>query len=880
MKNKIIKDKVTDGKDVGNEVIKQDILNGECSMRMSRRTFVKVTGAAVGALALGRFGFRTAEAAQSLQVPLAGSAIPQFIDPLPTLSVAGGTMNTVLGNQLLDLTMREFDANILPTGTFAPGVKPTTKVWGYTTTPPAGPLDTYIGPVIISDRSTAINPKPPTVFKMTNALGNASTTNVLAYRYSTDQTLHWADPLGGEMNMCAHAGTIPAFGSACAQNYSGSIPAVFHLHGGEVPPMIDGGPDAWFTSDGTIHGHGYFSELGAAGNQAIYNYPNTQEASPIWFHDHTLGATRLNVYAGLAGAYVINDPAYPWYSTNLAGPIVPLVLQDRMFDTTGQLFFPGDTAGGLLWTMNPDHPYWVPEFVGDTIVVNGKVWPFFNVAPQRYRFLFLNGSNARTYELFLLNQTAGGTAGPVFWQIGTDGGYLDKPVKVDPNDPVMPMKLTLMPGERADVIIDFTGLAPGTILLMRNTGRTPYPKGKSPQGSTTGRILQFNVVATPGPYTPGTFDPTVVAATLRSGTGGQSPPIVRFVNPATGTQLVTPAKVRQLTLNEVMKMASTAIDPVTGLLTAYPGGPLEILVNNTKYDGLSSDKTTFPLGVRPDFTPKTIGGVVTYYSEVPKEGDTEMWEIINLTADAHPIHLHLVQFQLVNRQNFNTNNYNGAYAAAFPVPAAGVAAFIPAFGPPLHYTNGTTFGPAPVKLTNFLGGNPDVTPYLQGAVILPASNEAGWKDTIMALPGQVTRIMVRFAPTDMPTNTPANQLYYPFNPDGGHGYVWHCHIIDHEDNEMMRPYIVTSLATPAPVASITGPASGTLNTPVTFQANVTWAQGLTGTVAWSAQGGTPAAGTGSTFAVAFAAAGTYTITATATDSRGNTSTATTTITIV
>ncbi|MDD5617162.1 MAG: multicopper oxidase domain-containing protein [Candidatus Methanoperedens sp.] len=856
-----------------NKDIKKEIL------RMNRRTFVKLAGTAVGALALGRFGFPTADAAQSLQVPLAGSAIPQFIDPLPTLSVAGGTMNTVMGNQPLALTMREFDANILPTGTFAPGIKPTTKVWGYTTAPPAGPLDTYIGPVIIADRSTAINPKPPTALTMTNALGSASTTNVLAYKYSTDQTLHWADPLNNEANTCSMGG-IPAYLSPCAQNYAGPVPAVVHLHGGEVPPVIDGGPDAWFTSDGTVHGHGYYSEPGAAGNQAIYKYPNTQEASPIWFHDHTLGATRLNVYAGLAGAYVINDPAYPWYSSSLAGPVVPIVLQDRMFDTTGQLFFPGDTAGGLLWTTNPDHPYWVPEFVGDTIVVNGKAWPFFNVAPQRYRFLFLNGSNARTYELFLQNQTAGGTPGPVFWQIGTDGGYLDKPVKVDPNDPVMPMKLTLMPGERADVIIDFTGIAPGTILLMRNTGRTPYPKGKSPQGSTTGRIMQFKVVAAPvPPYTPGTFDPTVATATLRSGTGGQSPPIVRFVNPATGTKLVTPANVRQLTLNEVLKPASTATDPVTGLTTAYPGGPLEILVNNTKYEGLSSDMTTFPGGVRPDFTPLTIGGKVTYYSEVPKEGDTEMWEIINLTADAHPIHLHLVQFQLVNRQNFNKNNYIGAYAAAFPVPAGGVAAFIPAFGPPLHYTNGTTFAATPVKLTTFLGGNPDVMPFLQGAVMPPATNEAGWKDTIMALPGQVTRIMVRFAPTDLPTTTPANQLYYPFNPDGGHGYVWHCHIIDHEDNEMMRPYIVRALATPAPVASITGPTSGTLNTPVNLTANVTWAQGLTGTVAWSAPGGTPATGTGSTFAVAFAVAGTYTIIATATDSRGNTSTATTTITI-
>ncbi len=709
---------------------------------------------------------------------------------------------------------------------------------------------------------------------------------MLAYKYSTDQTIHWADPLGGEMNMCAHAGGVPAFGSACAQNYAGSIPAVVHLHGGEVPPMIDGGPDAWFTSDGTVHGHGYFSEPGAAGNQSIYKYPNTQEASPIWFHDHTLGATRLNVYAGLAGAYVINDPAYPWYSTNLAGPVVPLVLQDRMFDTTGQLFFPGDTAGGLLWSPNPDHPYWVPEFVGDTIVVNGKVWPFFNVAPQRYRFLFLNGSNARTYEMFLIDPVTK-IMGPPMYQIGTDGGYLDASVMIDPNAPKGQIqRLVIMPGERADVIIDFTGLPVGTNLVLRNVAKAPYPGGTSPNGSTIGRIMQFRVVAAPGPYTPGTFDPTVVGATLRSGTGGQSPPIVRFVNPATGTQLVTPAKVRQLTLNEVLKPASTVTDPVTGaLLTAYLGGPLEILVNNTRYDGLSSDKTTFPGGVRPDFTQKIIGGMTTYYSEVPNEGDTEMWEIINLTMDAHPIHLHLVQFQLVNRQNFNKNNYIGAYAAAFPVPVGGVAAFIPSFGPPLDYTLGTTFAAVPVKLTTFLGGNPDVTPFLQGAAMPPATNEAGWKDTIMALPGQVTRIMVRFAPTDLPTTTPASQLYYPFNPDGGHGYVWHCHIIDHEDNEMMRPYIVNATTTvPAPTVAITAPSTGIVGTPITLTGIPTYATGLTGNIVWTGvdpvtllpisfvPGSTPNV-------VSFTPAnlGTYNITATVTDSRGKTGTATATI---
>jgi len=717
---------------------------------MKHRTWFLLTMVLIALLAQG------AMAAQSPQVPLGGKAIPQFVDPLPTLSVAGGTMNTLIGSQqgipgALTLTMCEFKANVLPTGTLLPGVKPETWVWGYVpgTVCPTTTQDTYLGPVIVNTRGF------PTQVTYVNNLGFANTTNVLAYKYSTDQTLHWADPLAPwtMANMCMMNG-IPTFGSACAQNYDGPIAAAAHLHGGEVPPEIDGSPDSWFTSNGLHQGHKYYSSAGGAANAAIYTYPNLQEAAPLWFHDHTLGATRLNVYAGLAGAYFIQDPALN-LPANLQPltEVVPVVLQDRMFDMNGQLFFPADSAGGLLWTLNPDHPYWVPEFVGDTIVVNGKAWPYLNVQPKRYRFLFLNGSNARTYEMWLQNQ-ATGTTGPPMWVIGSDGGYLDTPAKIDP---VLGQKLLMQPGERYEVIIDFTGYA-GTNLIIRNSGRTPYPRGAPPQGSTLGRIMQFRVAA--GAVTDTSYNPAS-GIPLRSGTQQ----LVRLVNPTTGTLAVTARKTRQLTLNEVMGMPVTAIDPVTGLLTNYPGGPLEILVNNTKWGGTN----------RSDFTPITVNGVTTYISELPSEGDTEVWEIVNLTADAHPIHLHLVQFQVLNRQNFNLNNYRGVYNAAFP---GGL--FIPAFGPPQNYS---TANP------RALGGNPDITPWLQGGIMPPTPNEAGWKDTVIMLPGQVTRIAVRYAPTDMAATTPANMLFYPFDPNAGglFNYVWHCHIIDHEDNEMMRP---------------------------------------------------------------------------------------------
>jgi FtsP/CotA-like multicopper oxidase with cupredoxin domain len=227
---------------------------------------------------------------------------------------------------------------------------------------------------------------------------------------------------------------------------------------------------------------------------------------------------------------------------------------------------------------------------------------------------------------------------------------------------------------------------------------------------------------------------------------------------------------RQLTLNEIMGMPTV----VGGV--AYPGGPLEVVLNNTKWSGLRPDGS-----VPPGFTPVTVGNVTSYYSEVPDEGTTEVWEIINLTADAHPIHTHLTQVQIVNRQNFDVRKYLGAYTAAF----AGVA-MPDGYGPPNPYGMANADGA--------VGGNPAVGPFLKGVPAPPAANEAGWKDTVIMLPGQVTRIALRFAPTDKPVADP--DLFYPFEPDGGHGYVWHCHIIDHEDNEMMRPYRVTPLAVP------------------------------------------------------------------------------------
>jgi spore coat protein A len=754
-------------------------------MRTSRRNFIRTSAiAGAGALVPRNWWMARLRAAQSPQIPLAGSAIPKFMDPLPSLDAI------VAGAGQIELQMTEFQTQVLPAG------MPPTWVWGYLQ-PGQTARTSYLGPVIVATRGM------PTELKFVNNLGYANNTNLLAYKYGTDQTLHWADPLNGEANMWNHMAMPPAPGSEGAENYLGPIPACVHLHGGEVPPALDGGPDAWFTSDGNYIGHAYYSMDGnAPKNYNIYRYPNSQEGSPIWFHDHTLGATRLNVYCGLAGGYLVLDPAND--PANLP-PLTPLVIQDRMFDVNGQLFFPTDTAANLQWAPNPEHPYWVPEFVGDVICVNGKAWPYLNVQPKRYTFLFLNGSNARSYEMFLTDPVSG-NRGPAFWVIGTDGGYLDKPVRVGPPSSGN-NNLVMMSGERYVVIVDFAGFQAGAIgpngrpysgtWLLKNQAKTPFPNGAAAIGATTAQIMQFRVTGAPGTDT--TFNPAVVGATLRGG-AGQGPALVRLVNPATGTPAVTEHKIRQLTLNEVMGMPQNAINPVTGLMTAYPGGPLEILVNNTKWNGeringVMTDPMTghmmYTFETRPDFTLDGTGK--NWLSELPNEGETEIWEIVNLTADAHPIHFHLVQAQLLNRQNLDVAKYSAAYALAFPGggydPMTGqpypAGVYIPSYGPPLDYNTGNT---------RALGGNPDVAAtakgkplYLKGTPTPPLPQEAGWKDTFVMYPGQVTRVVIRWAPTDLAANTAPTAANFPFDPNGGHGYVWHCHIVDHEDNEMMRP---------------------------------------------------------------------------------------------
>jgi FtsP/CotA-like multicopper oxidase with cupredoxin domain len=571
-----------------------------------------------------------------------------------------------------------------------------------------------------------------------------------------DQTIHWANPLNLEMTDPARLET----------NYRGVQPVVTHCHGCEVPSAVDGGPDQWYTNNG-IRGPGYHTDVAgdvALGDRATFTYPNGQEPATLWYHDHTLGITRINVYAGLAGYYFLRDkfdngalfPSLDSLGLPAGAYEFEFVIQDRMVDFFGELLFP---HGLPFFIPQPPHLFWNPEFLGDVIVVNGKSWPYADVEGRRYRLRLLNGSNARFYNLKLTKSATGKGKAITMWVIGTDGGLLDAP------EPVK--ALLIAPGERYDVIIDFAD-APNSTLTMTNNAKAPYPFGGGVDPKTNGKIAQFvvgNAVAD------GSYDPSMDGP-LRDLTADTPPPIVRLAS-ADGTPAVPVDRYRQLTLNEV--------------LGAF--GPIEALLNNTKWNGreegdpngipISGNVLTLNGGTVLD--PDTGLAVKNYLTELPQEGSTEVWEIINLTGDAHPIHLHLVQFQVLNRQKYNVGRYTKAYNKSFPggpaAPPQGV--YLPGFGPPNAYDVANTDGA--------IGGNPAVGPFLAKSVITPEPHERGWKDTVIALPNQVTRIVVRWKRQD---GTDFNSGVAAFDPKSGPGYVWHCHIIDHEDNEMMRPYHV------------------------------------------------------------------------------------------
>ncbi|MDQ0664782.1 spore coat protein A [Arthrobacter ulcerisalmonis] len=445
-----------------------------------------------------------------------------------------------------------------------------------------------------------------------------------------------------------------------------------HLHGGNTSPTSDGGPGQAFRPRTSY----------------TYHYGNNQDAAGLWYHDHALGITRLNVYAGLAGGYLLRDTPGPGGTgidtgdgTHLPPPPyeVPLVIQDRMFNPDGSFAYPPNPD--LKGPDGRPRP-WAPEFFGDVATVNGKCWPNLDVARGKYRFRMFNGSNARFYDFKF---AADGSA-LAFHQIGSDGGLLDAPVRLD--------RLVMGPGERADIVVDFARLKAGSRVVLRNSARVPYPDGLG--GLPLPQIMQFTVLAERGYTTP-------LPARLRSR------PLTRLLD------LPTEAT-RSMALVEVANA---------------DGVPVMALLNNRRFDS-------------PDIT-------------MVQSDTLEQWELINTTVDAHPIHLHFTQFQVLDRQGFDVDGYLGATGYV----DGGTGLVTPGRG------NAVPVGP-------FLIGRPKGAP----------PNEQGWKDTVVAMPGEVTRIRVPFG-ADAAGGAPL-AIGSSFKGE----YVWHCHILEHEDNDMMQRYVI------------------------------------------------------------------------------------------
>ena len=661
------------------------------------------------------------------------TTIPKYQEPLvipPAMPLSGTKKVKGKNIDYYEITMKQFQQYILPqTWSADLGIGPTT-VWSYASMTDPRPVAqggtlNYPALTVEARYNRAVR------VKWINGLVDENG-DYLPHLLAVDQTLHWANPPGGPGGTDTHGHT--------AEPYTGPVPIVTHVHGAHTTQDSDGFPEAWYLPNarnipaGYATGGMYYAQFKKEFEKrwgtkwepgsALFQYPNDQKATTLWYHDHTLGMTRVNVYAGPAGFYLLRGgpddlkkglPSPAPQRGDAAGLTyreIPIAIQDRTFKSDGALFYPDNRAffeglnvpgqepqfpeeGELRIPFIPDmvpggmhsdiSPIWNPETFGNTIVANGKTWPYLDVEQSRYRLRFLNGSQARFLILKLDN-------GMPFWQIGAEGGFLPNPVRLT--------ELLIAPAERADVIVDFSNVPAGTRVILENVGPDEPFGGGEPgddfepaDPETTGQVMQFRVGPSQG------ADPSIAPAALR---------LPDF------TPLGKSVKSRDLSLNEMMSMSvkvkeveenekeSLVFDPA-----GEEFGPQEALLGTYN----AATRVATPLNWMDPIT------------ESVKRGQVEQWSFHNFTADAHPIHVHLVQFQVVER----------------------------------------------------IVVDPEVSPHGDlgaGAVMQPEAWEYGYKDTVIAYPGEITRIKARFDIAGL--------------------FVWHCHIIEHEDNEMMRPYRVVN----------------------------------------------------------------------------------------
>lgn len=701
---------------------------------LSRRDFVKWSATAGAWLYVGGLSGCTRESAGSsggegdgAPVPLDPATIDKFKVTMLIPPVMPRSAEVESGEDTVDyyeISMRQLEQQILP------DTLPKTTVWGYGAVTGMGdkPLLIHNAPSLTIEARAGI----PTRIKWVNDLKDDSG-EFLPHLLPVDPTLHWANPAGGE----AGRDTRPTFDKTPGP-YTGPVPTVTHVHGAaRVGDESDGYAEAWFLPDaanlpadhaavGTWYD--FFAEkakkkFGAewGPGYSISQYPNANRASTLWYHDHTLGMTRLNVYAGPAGFYLVrggdagdekvldsrgNAPAV------LPGPApkegdafpsdasyyeIPIAIQDRAFNSDGSLFYPvaRDFFDGIVGPFIPEKggfsPIWNPEYFGNTIMVNGNTWPFQTVEKRRYRFRFLNGCQSR-FLILDFNKIPGASV----WQIGNEGGFLAKPVDLTAAGGTLLMGLA----ERADVIVDFSAVEPGEYVLGNLGPDEPYGGGvpgkdfESADPETTGQIMQFRVVE------------------------------------ATEEDKTTPPQFLQLPA--IPKSAEATVTRRVALIEQMGMG---VGADGEELEGPAEAA----LGIVDTGGKPVALEWASPVSENPEPGATEVWEIFNTTADAHPIHVHETVFEVLGRQPLKFEE-DSEEELAIPL-----------------------------------------TP--EGEISGPEPGESGYKDTVTAYPGQVTRIRAKFG-------------------DAGQ-YTWHCHIVEHEDNEMMRPFRIGAeqAGQPAPKAA-------------------------------------------------------------------------------
>jgi len=684
---------------------------------ISRRDFLKLSGAGVLSLYVaskGKFLLRA-----QAQIPggtLDPLSVPKYQTPMliPPAMPRAGVVKNMMGKNAdyYEISMKQFPQQII-----LPAGMPATTVWGYG----AVAADSKRGILLHNAPSLTIEAdwNRPVRVKWINDLVDGSG-NFLPHLLAVDPTLHWANPPGGTDGR----DTRPTFASTPGA-YTGPVPMCTHVHGAVgVGDESDGYAEAWYLPAANNIPAGYATEgtwyeffAGKAGTNlgvtwgpgyATFEYPNLNRASTIWYHDHTLGMTRLNVYAGPAGFYIIRGgpdgdaavldsrdgtiavlpgpapKANDKFPPNKTYYEIPIAIQDRSFNLDGSLFYP-DTReffDGIVGDFIPDgefSPIWQPEFFGNMMMINGNTWPFQTVEQRRYRLRFLNGCQSR-FLILDFNQIPGVEV----WAIGNEGGFLAAPVNLTATNG---NRLLMALAERADVIVDFTNVPVGNYVLGNVGPDEPFGGGvpgidfDPSDPDSTGEIMEFRVVPAAAP------DPTTPPQFL------QLPAII---------PLPAETVVRPLAL---LEEAGFGFDDEENEVE----GPVEAVLGT-----VAGDPNVAP-GV---WTKRLWMDPVT---ENPLVGATEVWEIYNATGDAHPMHIHEIVFEVVNRQDI----------------------FVDEETMEVQVVPGSMANP-------------------------PESWETGFKDTVTAYPGQVTRVRAQF-------NTPGQ-------------FVWHCHIVEHEDNEMMRPF--------------------------------------------------------------------------------------------